>query len=328
MQKYKKQVTLYLKKIKSLKAIKKIQKSIVPFSKHLVNEIIKDDCFNMSAALAYYTTFSLAPMLIILIAIAGFVLEKQEIRAHIYQSVAKITTDLRAADLIQSLLDNVSFSSHGLTLTIISAITVVIGATTVFAVLHNSLNKIWNVSMAKRSSILQLVFERLLSLLTIFVIGFLLVTALIISTLINTVYGFVQNIIIIPTLLIQALDSLIPITILYIFFVMVFKILSDARIRWKHAFLGALVTTLLLLVGRLFISLYLSSSSVGSVYGAAASLATLLIWVYYSSLMIFIGAEFMKVYAFHTDTQLDLNDLQGKGEVRRPISQNAIQPNS
>lgn len=293
-----------------MKPIKDFKKSVVPFSKNLVNEIIKDDCFNMSAALAYYTTFSLAPMLIILIAIAGFVLEKQEIREHIYQSVAKITTDLRAADLIQGLLDNVSFSSHGITLTVISIITVVVGATTVFAVLHSSLNKIWNVSVEKRSGILQLILQRLVSLLTIFLIGLLLVIALIISTLINTIYEFFENIIIIPSILVQALDSMIPIAILYLFFVMVFKILSDARIRWRHAFLGALVTTLLLLVGRWFISLYLSSTSVGSVYGAAASLATLLIWVYYSSLMVFIGAEFIKIYAWHTGTTIDLNDAQ------------------
>lgn len=307
-----------------MRRIKNFKKSVVPFSKNLINEIIKDDCLNMSAALAYYTTFSLAPMLIILIAIAGFVLEKQEIRAHIYQSVAKITTDLRAADLIQGLLENVSFSSHGVTITIVSAITVIIGATTVFAVLHSSLNKIWNVSVEKRSGIWQLILQRLVSLLTIFLMGFLLVTALIISTLINTVYEFFQPIIIIPSVLVQALDSLIPIAILYLFFVLVFKILSDARIRWRHAFLGASVTALLLLAGRWFISLYLSSTSVGSVYGAAASLATLLIWVYYSSLMVFIGAEFIKIYAWHTGTTIDLNDAHIGIEAITPHGSDVI----
>jgi len=308
-----------------LKRIKKFRKSALPFSKDLINEIIKDDCFNMSAALAYYTTFSLAPMLIILIATAGFVLEKQEIRKQIYQYVANLTTDLHTADLIKGILENVSFSSHGITVTIISAVTVVVGATSVFAALHSSLNKIWNVSMDKQSGIFQLFIQRLVSLLTIFLIGLLLIISLIISTLINTAYDFIQNLIALPDILIQLLDGSIPIAILYLFFVMVFKILSDAHIRWQHIFLGALVTTMLLIVGRLLISFYLSSTSVGSVYGAAASLATLLIWVYYSSLMIFIGAEFMKVYAWHTGTSIDLNDLQNAAEARAPI---IIPPNN
>ncbi len=305
--------------------IQVIKKKTIPFTKDLVNEVIKDDCFNMSAALAYYTTFSLAPMLIILIAIAGFFLEKQAIRKHIYNYVAQITTDLRAADLIQNLLDNVSFSSHGWSVTIVSAVTVLIGATTVFAVLHSSLNKIWNVSMEKRSGFFSLVLQRLMSLLAIFAIGFLLLTALIISALINTIYQFIQNIVAIPAIFIQLFDSLVPIAILYLFFVMVFKLLSDANLRWRHVFLGALVTTLLLLVGRWLISIYLSSTSIGSVYGTAASLATLLIWVYYSSLMVFIGAEFIKVYAWHTDTTLDLNDLKKKEQARFPLVHDATQ---
>jgi membrane protein len=307
-----------------LKLIKKFKKSVVPFSKDLIDEVIKDDCFNMSAALAYYTTFSLAPMFIILIAIAGFVLEKQEVRKQIYQYVANITTDLHTADLVQGLLDNVSFSSHGVTVTIISGVTVIIGATSVFAALHSSLNKIWNVSSEKQSGIFQLVIQRLLSLLTIFLIGLLLVTSLIISTLINTAYGFIQSLVALPDVLMQLLDGLLPIAILYLFFVMVFKILSDARLRWRHIFLGALVTTLLLLIGRWLISLYLSSTSIGSVYGAAASLATLLIWVYYSSLMVFIGAEFMKVYAWYTGTNIDLNTSQTNTDARRPTMPDVI----
>lgn len=307
-----------------MKLIKKLKKSVVPFSKDLIDEIIKDDCFNMSAALAYYTTFSLAPMFIILIAIAGFVLEKQEVRKQIYQYVANITTDLHTADLIQGLLDNVSFSSHGVTVTVISGITVIIGATSVFAALHSSLNKIWNVSREKQSGIFQLLLQRLVSLLTIFLIGILLVTSLIISTLINTAYGFIQNLVALPDVLMQLLDGLLPIAILYLFFVMVFKILSDAQLRWQHIFLGALVTTLLLLIGRWLINLYLSSTSVGSVYGAAASLATLLIWVYYSSLMVFIGAEFMKVYAWYTGTNIDLNTIKSDSNARRPIMPDVI----
>jgi membrane protein len=306
--------------------IQTIKKKTVPFAKDLINEVIKDDCFNMSAALAYYTTFSLAPMLIILIAIAGFFLEKREIRKHIYNYVAQITTDLRAADLIQNLLDNVSFSSHGLSVTIISAVTVLIGATTVFAALHTSLNKIWNVSMEKRSGFFSLVLQRLVSLLAIFAMGFLLFTALIISAVINIIHQFVQNIIDIPIIVIELFDGLVPIVILYLFFIMVFKLLSDADLRWRHVFIGALVTTLLLLVGRWMISIYLSSTSIGSVYGTAASLATLLIWVYYSSLMVFIGAEFIKVYAWHTGTTLDLNDLKKK-EQARTLSDNDARQN-
>lgn len=307
-----------------MKLIKKIKRSAIHFSKDLVSEIIKDDCFNMSAALAYYTTFSLAPMFIILIAIAGFVLEKQEVRKQIYQYVANITTDLHTADLIQGLLDNVSFSSHGVTVTIISGVTVIIGATTVFAALHSSLNKIWNVSSEKQSGIFQLVIQRLVSLLTIFLIGILLVTSLIISTLINTAYEFIQHLVALPHALMQLLDGLLPLAILYLFFVMVFKMLSDAQLRWQHIFLGALVTTLLLLAGRWLINLYLSGSSVGSVYGAAASLATLLIWVYYSSLMVFIGAEFIKVYARYTGTNIDLNTIKSDSNARRPIMPDVI----
>jgi membrane protein len=299
---------------------KQIKERIFPFTKDLVNEIVKDDCFNMSAALAYYTTFSLAPTLIILIAIGGFFLEKQTVRRHIYEYVAQLTTDLHTADLVQSLLDNISFSAHGLTVTIVSGVTVLIGATTVFAVLHSSLNKIWNVSIEKRSGVLQLLLQRLVSLLAIFVIGILLIAALIVQAFINTAYQFVQDFVPLPDLLVHLFDGLLPLAILYLFFVMIFKLLSDAKLRWRHVFLGAMVTSLLLWFGRWLISLYLSNTSVGSVYGTAASLATLLIWVYYSSLMVFIGAEFMKVYAWATHTDLDLNDTKRKQQAKMPVT--------
>jgi membrane protein len=300
------------------------RKKAIPFIKSLIDEIVKDDCFNMSAALAYYTTFSLAPTLLILIAIGGFFLEKQTVRKHIYDYVAQLTTDLHTADLIQSLLDNFSFSAHGWTVTIVSGITVLIGATTVFAVLHSSLNKIWNVSLEKRSSILQLILQRLVSLLAIFVMGILLISTLIIQALINSVYAFVQDFIPLPEVLIHLFDGLLPLIILYLFFVMIFKVLSDARLRWRHVFLGAMVTTLLLWVGRWLISLYLSSTSVGSVYGTAASLATLLIWVYYSTLMIFIGAEFIKIYAWTTNTTIDLNDGKKKEQAKLAMTKDVV----
>lgn len=284
------------------------KKRIFPFVKDLVNEFLKDDCFTMSAALAYYTTFSLAPMLIILIAIAGFFLEKQTIRKHIYDYVAKLTTDLKAADLIQSLLDNVSFSTHGITVTIVSAVTVLIGATTVFAVLHNSLNKIWEVSESKRKGFWSLVLQRLISLLAIFLMGILLIATLIVNAVLNSLYDFIIEFIYFPKIVVNLFNGLIPIAILFLFFVMVFKLLSDAQPRWKYVLWGALLTTLLLVVGRWLISLYLSSTSVGSVYGTAASLATLLIWVYYSSLMVFIGAEFTKVYAQYKGEKLGIEE--------------------
>ncbi|MCU0391097.1 MAG: YihY/virulence factor BrkB family protein [Thermoflexibacter sp.] len=291
-----------------IKPFEFIKKKILPFMKDLIKAFLHDDCLNMSAALAYYTTFSLAPMLIILVALAGFFLEKQAVRAYIYNYVAEITTDLRAADLIQSLLDNISFSSHGITLTIVSAITVLVGATTVFGVLHNSLNKIWEVSENKRKGFWNLVIQRLISLLTIFLIGILLVTTLIINAIVNFLYDTIIQFVELPKIVISLFNSFIPIFILFLFFVLIFKLLSDAKLRWKLVFIGAALTTILLIIGRLLISFYLSSTAIGSVYGTAASLATLLIWVYYSSLMVFVGAEFIKVYARHTGNPLENDD--------------------
>ena len=301
-----------------------LQKTIIPFLNDWVNAIVDDNCFNMSAALAYYTTFSLAPTLILLVVGAGFFLDQADVRQHIYQ-YAQTFTGAEVASIIQTLLEKAQFSSHGLTATIISIGTIIAGATTVFAALHSSLNHIWEVRANKQQGFWAVVIQRLLGLAAILLIGALLLVALIVQFIVSVLYKFIDYIqmhfswFAPPEYLRHFTNNLIPLGIMLLFFALIFKLLSDARIRWKHVWLGAAVTTALLWLGRWGISLYLSFSSVGSVYGTAATLATFLIWIYYSALILFVGAEFIKIYARYTGSNVDSDEVLLRQEGRKHI---------
>ncbi len=269
---------------------------ITLFIRELVDAFTDDDCWNMSATIAYYTAFSLAPTLVIIIAIADIFLEKQAVSGEIYGQIRNIVGD-NAAEVIQNLLKNASLATGTTLGTVISSITALLGATTVFVTLHTSLNNIWQVYYLQEQGILIVLRQRIAAFLLLLAIGVLLIALMVFNTVTDFVYAhFVEIFAVPPSLLLRLSHSLISFFFMMILFALIFKILSDVQFRWRDLWAGAALTTGLFILGRWGISFYLSKSNVSSVYGAAGSLAILLTWIYYSTIILFVGAEFIKIY--------------------------------
>jgi membrane protein len=271
-------------------------KQVFRFIEELFNEFAEDNCWDKSATIAYYTAFSLAPTLVILIAITSVFYEKEAVSGEIYLQIRSIVGE-SAAETIQNLLKNASLATDISLGTIISGVTALIGATTVFSVLHASLNQIWQVYHTHDMGILVLLRQRLLAFIMLLAVGLLLIALIIFNTVTDFIYlHFLDFFDVPPPLLLRATHSVVSFGFIMLLFAMIFKILSDTALRWRDIWAGAALTAGLFTLGRQGISFYLSQSSISSIYGAAGSLAILLTWIYYSTVILLLGAEFIKIY--------------------------------
>ncbi|HLO17194.1 MAG TPA: YihY/virulence factor BrkB family protein [Anaerolineales bacterium] len=254
----------------------------------------------LAASLAYYTTFSLAPLLILIIAIAGLIGGRQ---AAQNQTMAEVQ-DLLGTDgrqFVQGMIESASRPSTGLMATVLGAVTLLFGALGVFGELQNSLNTIWEVKPKPAKDLLdgirRFVIKRLLSFTMVLGIGFLLLASLVISAALSALGQYIGNWLPLADFWLQLLNFLISFLVITLLFGMIFKFLPEIKIAWKDVWLGAAVTSALFTLGKFLIGLYLGRSRVVSTFGAAGSLAILLIWIYYSAQILFFGAEFTQVYA-------------------------------
>ncbi len=257
-----------------------------------------------SAALAYYTIFSLAPMLIIIIWIGSRIFGQAAIEGKIYNEI-KDFIGSRAAFQIQEMIRNVSIYEDDTLATVIGFGTLFIGATIVFTEIQDTLNTIWGIKAKPKRGLLKLVINRLLSFSMVIGIGFLMLVSLGINAFLSLFSNFIQRYISeIYYPLFQVLNFLLTFFVISLLLILIFKFLPDAKIKWKDVTAGAVATALLFMVGKFAISLYLTYSDIGSAYGAAGSLILVLAWVYYSSIILFFGAEFTQVYAKHYGTKI------------------------
>lgn len=268
--------------------------------KQTVREWRDDAAPRLAASLAYYTTFSLAPLLILIIAIAGLVGGRE---AAQNQTMAEVQ-DLLGSDgrqFVQGMIESASRPTTGLTATLIGGVTLLFGALGVFGELQNSLNTIWEVKPKPAKNlwdgIRRFVIKRLLSFTMVLGIGFLLLASLVVSAALSALGQYIGNRWPFGDFLLQVLNFLISFLVITLLFGMIFKFLPEIKIAWKDVWLGAAVTSALFTLGKFVIGLYLGRSRVGSTFGAAGSLAILLIWIYYSAQILFFGAEFTQVYA-------------------------------
>lgn len=259
------------------------------------NEFLDDKAFKMAAALSYYAAFSLGPVLIIVIAIAGFFFGDDAARGEIFNQVRYLVGS-DGAQMVETILKGAEDKSTGILAAIFSLLLLVLGAAGVFIELQESLNIIWGVDPKPGRGIWGFIKTRLTSFSMIAATGFLLIVSLIINTAItalNNYLGVYFNIVIPGADILNMITSFIVISLL---FAMIFKYLPDVIISWSYVWLGAVITSALFSLGKYLIGLYLGNSSFSSTYGAAASLVILFIWVYYSGLILFFGAEFTQVY--------------------------------
>ena len=251
----------------------------------------------LSASLAYYTVFSLGPLLIVIVYVCSFFLEREAIEGTIYQQMQGFVGQDAALQL-QQIIKNAAISGSGTVAIIIGVVTLLIGATSVFAEIQDSINSIWGLKVKAKAGWLKLLKTRLLSFGVITSLGFLLLVSLGVTAIIEGLSNRLkEHFPDVAVVIIYAVNLVITFVVVTTLFAVIFKVLPDARIKWKDIFAGSVTTALLFMLGKFAISLYISKTNVGSTYGTAGSLVVLLVWIYYSSVILYFGAEFTKAYA-------------------------------
>jgi membrane protein len=257
-----------------------------------------DNTFRLGAALAYYTVFSLAPIVLIVIAIASLFVGESA-HGEIVEQIGS-TAGSRVGQAVQDILKYNREQGSGTLATIISVVVLVVGATTLFGQLQGALNTIWGVEPKAGRGVWGVIRDRLLSFGMVLVIAFLLLVSLVVSAAIASVLGSL------PTdrlpgggYIAQAVNWVVSVGVITVLFALIYKYLPDVEVRWSDVWVGALATAIFFSIGKLLIGLYLGQSSWINAYGAAGSLIVILLWVYYSSQILLYGAEFTQVYARH-----------------------------
>lgn len=268
---------------------------------------VKHKVLKLSAALAFYTIFSIGPTLLVSIFFADLFWGRQAIEGTIYKQISGFVGE-EAALQIQSFIQNASVSGNSFT-AIIGFVTLIIAATTVFTDMHVSINMIWNLKVKPGSGWLRILKNRLLSFSVTASLGFLLLVSLLINALLEVFMSKLQPMFPhISIVVIYIVNLLITLIIVALLFAIIFKVLPDAIISWKDVVAGSIFTAVLFMIGKFCITLYLNNSQIGSSYGSAGSLVILLLWVYYSSIILYFGAEFTKAYALKYGSEINPKD--------------------
>jgi len=265
-------------------------------TKRAVAAWYNDDTLPLGAALAYYAIFSLSPLLVIVLAFTGLFYKGNNL-LHVHAEMAELVGD-NAATAITSAISAVQSSQHGFVATVFSIAILFLGASGVFVQLQNTMNRIWGVKPKAGHYLHDFLKQRLMSFAMILGVSFLLVVSLILSAAVAAMTAYFQHVLPGANLL-WTVDALASFVLVMLVFASIFKIVPDVRLDWDDVWVGAFVTAALFTVGKSLIGFYLGNSGLGSAFGAAASVFVILAWVYYSSQILFLGAEFTKVYSEH-----------------------------
>ncbi len=271
-------------------------KKWLEITKNTFSKFMDDRGLKFSAALAYYTIFSLPPLLLMIIGLGSFFYGKSMVQGEIFNQMSSFV-GANASKQIQEVLAKTSVDNNGLIATVISFVVLVIGASSMFGEIQDSMNIIWGLKSKPQKGVAKFLFNRLLSFSMIIVLGFILL----VSLLLNAILGaFITKL---STLLPEGIanwlflfDYAIMVSVIALLFTAIFKVLPDAKIKIKDVIVGALVTTGLFLAGKFLIGFYLKNYANASAYGAAGSIILILLWVYYTSIILYLGAEFTHAY--------------------------------
>ena len=265
--------------------------------KQSVEEFLNDNCIKLSASLSYYTIFALGPTLIIIISFAGIFLGREAVEGKLYHQIKTLIGD-SAALQIQSIIANLQHSQQSVIAAIIGIALMILGATGVFTEIQGSINYIWSIRAKPKKGWLKFITNRVVSFSLVISCGFILLVSLIVNALFELLSERLQLYFKSVTIVtFYILNIVIMFAVITCLFAVIFKVLPDAVIKWKDALIGAAFTALLFMGGKFLISLYIGKSNVGLAYGAAGSIIVILVWVYYSSLILYFGAEFTKIYS-------------------------------
>jgi membrane protein len=271
---------------------------------------IDDKVLKLSASLAYYTIFSVAPMLIVIIFCCDLFLGREAIEGTLYTQIKGLVGD-QAAIQVQQMIRNATLSQDMSWATIIGFITLVIGATGVFAEIQDSINTIWRLKSKpkKGKGLIRMLMNRLQSFSLVVSIGFILLVSLVVNGLIEILNKNLANLFPqVAVILIYLINMAITFLVITTLFAIIFRVLPDARIRWKDVIVGAITTAILFMLGKFGIGYYLGASRISSTYGAAGSIVIILLWVYYSAAILYFGAEFTRAYVQHFGARIYPNE--------------------
>ncbi len=263
-----------------------------------------DKVTKLSGSLAYYTVFSMGPLLVVIISLCSIFLGREAVEGQIYGQLEGFVGKDTALQL-QQIIKNAAISGKGTIAAIIGGATLLLGATTVFGEIQDSINGIWGLKPKPKRGWLKMLQNRFLSFSVIVSLGFLLLVSLGISTLVEAFSNRLKDALPDVTVVVfYIINIVITLLVTSTIFAVIFKVLPDADIKWRDVISGAVATALLFMLGKFAISIYISKSNVGSTYGTAGSLVVLLLWVYYSSIILYFGAEFTKAYAVEYGSEI------------------------
>jgi len=259
-----------------------------------------DDCLTLGAALAYYSVFSLAPILVIVIAVAGALFGPEAAQGELVGQIRDLVGD-EGASAIQGLIQSASRQGTGSRATLIGLVVLLFGSTSAFSQLQGALNRVWDVPTASHGGVMAMVRARLWSFAAVLGVGFLLTVSLVLTAAITAFGDFWSRWFIGAEALLQLLNTLLGFGLITSLFALIYKIIPRVPIRWSDVWAGAAVTAALFAVGKFLIGLYLGRAGISSAFGAAGALVAVMVWVYYSAQIFLLGAEFTKIKSAHED---------------------------
>jgi membrane protein len=257
---------------------------------------INGDSLTQGAALAYYTVFAIAPLFVITLAIAGFCFGEDTAHRELFGQMDQLLGQ-DGGKAIEEMVAAANKSRSGFLATAIATVTLMVAATGVFVQLQNSLNRIWNVQHSPGRGLRTFIRHRLLSFAMVFGLGFLLLVSLIVSAALTAFGDFLGRYVSGQAALLQGLELAFSLATITVLFTIIFKFLPDVKIAWRDVWLGGFLTAILFEIGKYLIGFYIAKSTLASVYGGMGSLIIVLLWVYYSSQIVFFGAQFTRLYA-------------------------------
>lgn len=281
--------------MKSLSLIRSM--NILSLLKETYLKFSNDNGLKMSAALSYYTIFSLPPLLMIIISLSGLFFGDEAVRGHVFSQLSGLVGAQAALD-VQEILKNVKISQNNIATSVISAVVLLVTASGVFAEIQDSMNYIWGLEAKPKRGLIKMIMNRLMSFSMVASVGFLLLVGLVLNALMdilsNRILLFFHNEYV---LLFNVLNNIFMFLIVTLLFVVVYKTLPDGKIALKDGLIGAAITALFFMLGKFAIGFYMGHSSIASMYGTSASVVIILLWVYYSAIILYFGAELTKVYS-------------------------------
>jgi membrane protein len=262
-----------------------------------LNRMIEDDALPLAAALAYYSLLSMAPLLLVVVSIAGTFFADGQVHMQLIEQMRRLVGD-EGADLTRTVIEHTGSEERSAWSLAIGAFLTLLGASTVFGQLQYALNRVWSVKAAPRKAlIMTFIKQRILSFALVLSVGFLLMVSLVISAVLGTLHTYLDARLASVAFLWNGLELAISFSLATALIAMMFKYLPDAEIEWRDTWLGALITAALFIVGKQIIGLYLGQTTIASSFGAAASVVIFMIWVYYAGLILLFGAEITQAVA-------------------------------